>query len=67
MLTCLSQVSSPQNLYSERHDNAIIGLNPIVERFLHELRMRRGKTVLKRFYHAVLTREEFDELIVGGR
>ena len=56
-------------MYSECHENVYIGLNPVMERFLHERRMRSGKTVPRGWSHAVLTMEEYDEFnnIAGRR
>lgn len=48
-------------MYSNGHENVIMGLNPVVERFLYEWHKRSGKTVPKGCYHAVLTMEEYNE------
>ncbi|KAL9977478.1 hypothetical protein ACROYT_G014884 [Oculina patagonica] len=49
------------NMYSKCHENVIMGLTPIVERFLYEWHKRSDKTVPKGCYHAVLTMEEYNE------
>ena len=49
-------------MYSDaNNENVYIGLNPVMERFLHERRMKSGKTVPRGCSHAVLTMEEYDE------
>jgi len=48
-------------MFSEGHENIYIGLNPVMERFLYERRMRTAKTVPKGFSHVVLTVEEHNE------
>ena len=48
-------------MYSGGQENIYIGLNPVIERFLYEQRMRTGKSVPRGLSHAVLTFEEHDD------
>ena len=48
-------------MYSKGNENVYIGLNPVMERFLYERKMKSGKSVPRGCSHAVLTMGEYDE------
>ena len=48
-------------LYSAEDRKVFLGLNPLTEQYLYELKKNKGVAVPRGFYHAVMNMEEMDD------